>query len=333
MNATTESGFARGQHPSGPPSRGRNRIITGVLGTLIVASLVLAYQTRSRTETTEAVADSERIESVDGSTTVSPNEQDGTKSPGLSDGVAPDSALPVVGGATGGTAASVAPSSTLVVPSTTVSPATMPEATDPAAPITAATTTTVEPTTTTEAPTTTVEAPTTTVAPTTTLPPTTIKVPPVALVNGGFDRAVSLAAGGFTITTSIPGWVSQTGKFEVWDAEKGAVGAISGPNLLELNADSQGLIYQDFSTTPGSVIRWEFFHRGRSGAESLEFQMGSTQGSVTTLQVAKTGLKWKAYTGTYTVPEGQTTTRIIFRSLEPGGAGNLIDAVSVSLAP
>ena len=344
MNATTESGFAHAQSPSGPPSRTRNRLITGVLGVLIVASLTLAYQTRNRTATTEAGADNERIESVGGSTTMAPGEQDGAESSKVSEGLAQSSGLPVVGGGAVGTAAIVSPSSTLVVSSTSISDLTTTEAPNPVspttAPTTALTTTTVESTTTTEqettttteAPTTTTEAPIATVAPTVTLPPTTVRVPPVALVNGGFDRSVSLAAGAFTITSSIPGWTSQSGKFEVWDAEKGAVGAINGPNLLELNADSQGLIYQDFETTPGSVIRWEFFHRGRSGVESLELQMGSTGGLVTTEQLAKTGMKWQAYTGNYTVPEGQTTTRIIFRSLEPGGSGNLIDAVSVGVA-
>jgi hypothetical protein len=46
---------------------------------------------------------------------------------------------------------------------------------------------------------------------------------------------------------------------------------------------------------------------------------------------AETGTGWRIYEGTYTVPAGQTTTRIAFRALDDGWGGNLLDNVTVTL--
>lgn len=336
MSSKTEAAFSRDLHASPPKHSGRNAVITGVLGVSIVLSLVLAFQTRNQNETTLADGGTQRIESVGGKTTEPLASEQGTS--GNADaaaGLSKGTALPTVGTSTSlGLSPSVSSStvpgsSTLVISPSTIaetSTTTGPSSTAPQTTTTTAATTTTEEarTTTTVERTTTTEASATTVV---TLPPAR----PVSLVNGGFDEGVSLLQGDFVISPSIPGWVSQASEFEVWDSQKESVGAINGTNLLELNARVQGLIYQDFETTPGSTIRWEFFHRGREGTESLEMQLGSATGSLTTVQTARTDVQWRAYTGLYEVPAGQTKTRIVFRSLEPGGSGNFLDAISVAL--
>ncbi|MEL6983608.1 MAG: hypothetical protein AAFO29_14370 [Actinomycetota bacterium] len=200
-------------------------------------------------------------------------------------------------------------SSTTARPSTTVRPTTT------AAP------TTARPTTTTTRPTTTTTRPTTT----TTQPP-----PPVALSNGGFDRS-NVAAGAFQILSSIPGWTSSTGEFEIWGTGHNSVNAAAGSHLLELNANGPATLHQDFATTPGTTIRWQFSHRGRDGAETVELMIGAPGGRLTSVQTAATGRSWKRYQGTYTVPAGQTVTRLAIASRTPGRSGNLVDEFSVTL--
>lgn len=322
-----------------------------IVGILIVACVLLAYQTRDRSDEQASSGDSNRVESV-GSLTDEPL---GASEPGVDQTEGSD--RPTLGSpesapdpSTGAAPLEIPPESE---PPTTASsgtkpPTTTPPATDapateaPSTPVpntgapnskppTSETPATTEPRPTTEAPIT--AAPTTnppvTKAPTTT--PPAPPIPPVALVNGGFD-AIDVADGEFVILSGLAGWESSAGEFEIWDSTHNGVDAVGGASLLELNARGPGYLYQDFATTPGSVIRWEFFHRGRNGRESTEFGLGSARtGVVVPIITAATGQEWKRYTGTYVVPEGQTSTRLAFRSLQPGGSGNLIDSVSVSL--
>lgn len=196
-------------------------------------------------------------------------------------------------------------------------------------------TTTSEPTTTTQRttttePTTTTER-TTTTQRTTTTERTTTTVARVALVNGGFD-SVGVADGAYGVIDDarMNGWTSTSGQFEVWNNHR-SVSAVNGNSFLELNVNEPTVIHQDFSTTPGSTIRWSFYHRGRNGPESVAVRLGPTGGSMSLVTTAETDQEWRRYTGTYVIPEGQRTTRISLASLEPGSAGNLIDAVTVSL--
>ncbi len=166
----------------------------------------------------------------------------------------------------------------------------------------------------------------------TTAPQTTTTVPEISLANGGFE-ANNIAAGTYLLldNSQVPGWTSNSGVFEVWHRDKEGVGAADGSNLIELNATGPSTIHQDFATTPGSTIRWSFYHRGRAGKESMEVLLGSSRGSLTSVVTVKSGDRWNYYSGSYTVPDGQTSTRIAFTALEPGSVGNLLDAVAVSV--
>jgi hypothetical protein len=130
---------------------------------------------------------------------------------------------------------------------------------------------------------------------------------------------------------SIPGWVSSTGEVEVWASGHSSVEAAAGSHFVELNANRPSTLHQDFATTPGTTIQWQYSHRGRSGVETVELLLGPPGGQLTSVQVSATGRAWVRYQGTYQVPAGQTRTRIAIVSRTPGTVGNLVDQVSVRL--
>lgn len=317
--------------------------VTLILALLIIVSLLLAFVTRNQSGGDGGLGGDERIESIDTiPSAIQPRPQGVFDDPDVAGGGENDSTettdtpddrsdlLPDSGEPESTSATTAATSATTAAPSSTVTPPTAPSTSAPATTKVPATTQTTEAPTTTQAPTTTTTEPTTTTT-VTTRPPQTIAPPiEVSLVNGGFDAA-NISPGGYVIVGSIPGWVSQTGDFEIWHSDKADVGAVDGTYLLELNANGQGLIYQDFATTPGSTITWRFSHRGREGRESMELLLGSTNDSLESVRIVTTGTRWNRYNGSYVVPQGQTTTRLVFKSLESGGAANLLDAVRVNL--
>lgn len=154
-------------------------------------------------------------------------------------------------------------------------------------------------------------------------------------------------------------------QLEIWrnPTPVNGVSATEGVQLAELNANQFAGLYQDVSTVGGSIIRWRLSHRGRNGTESMKLLIGTTTGSTTytrsdstTISIpgtfspstgvsgtASSGLRngttqnsiednnstWGTWSGSYTVPSNQTTTRFLFISFNPssGGGGNLLDDV------
>ncbi len=173
---------------------------------------------------------------------------------------------------------------------------------------------------------------TTTIATTTTTVPPTTNIDPddVRLANGGFDDT-SVQPGTYQIVNNIPGWQSQSGEFEIWHKEyQDNIDSKDGDYFLELNANGQGLIYQDVETLPNSRIQWSLQHRGRNGRESVEILLGPPNGPYQSVDTLTSGTRrWREYDGTYVVPEGQTVTRFIIRSLVPGGSGNFLDEIRI----
>ncbi|MEM8707778.1 MAG: Ig-like domain-containing protein, partial [Actinomycetota bacterium] len=132
----------------------------------------------------------------------------------------------------------------------------------------------------------------------------------------------------------VPGWQADPGKMEFWNDGFLGADAVHGGQLAELNADNHGTIYQDIPTNAGEELTWSVWHRGRKGTDTIEVLVGPTadlDASLTSMGQFSTGKTFTQYTGTYTVPEGQSETRIVIRHVDAVGGkslGNLLDAVS-----
>ncbi|GEL92787.1 MucBP domain-containing protein [Enterococcus villorum] len=156
----------------------------------------------------------------------------------------------------------------------------------------------------------------------------------INIVNGDFESPV--IEGGypkFYSQEDFPGWktTASDGKIELQPNGFEDTTASSGKQWAELNANVPGALYQDIPTTPGSVIYWQISHRGRKGVDTAVVKFGAPGSSLETIETMKTGKEWKTYSGYYTVPEGQTTTRFQFEAVSTAtgdnSTGNLIDNV------
>ncbi|WMP19132.1 GEVED domain-containing protein [Thiothrix lacustris] len=121
---------------------------------------------------------------------------------------------------------------------------------------------------------------------------------------------------------------------ELWKSGFDGVPSYEGNQHAEINAYVYGNLYQDLQTTPGTVINYQFAHRGRSGVDTIDVLLGApgATSSVTGGSGFTTGnTAWKVYTGSYTVPAGQYITRFSFQALSSAGGvpsyGNFIDAI------
>ena len=156
----------------------------------------------------------------------------------------------------------------------------------------------------------------------------------------------------------LPGWhavpLTVTGLPNDYTAQvlrnsTGAAGSFKVPypdgnQCAELNAETNQRLYQDVATTPGTKIYWEFWHatriNGTTNYDELMFSLrpaGTPLATPTPDQIqcnARTrGIDgWKKYSGSYTVPPGQTNTEFGFAAISWGAsgsvsAGNDLDAI------
>ncbi|MEU4158021.1 hypothetical protein [Actinoplanes sp. NPDC026670] len=162
----------------------------------------------------------------------------------------------------------------------------------------------------------------------------------VSLTNGDFEQPV-ISTGSVSIMaqTLVPGWLTTaTDKMiELWRGYGGVTPA-SGSQHAELNANMVSTLYQDLDTIPGTILRWQLNHRGRTGTDTMAVIIGPPAGTLVQqgANIADPKTTWGSYTGTYTVPAGQTKTRFAFKSVSSASTdpsiGNFLDAVSFGSA-
>ncbi|WP_433249330.1 DUF7507 domain-containing protein [Streptosporangium sp. CA-135522] len=167
----------------------------------------------------------------------------------------------------------------------------------------------------------------------------------VALVNGSFERpAVVGGAVGFFPDASqngVPGWLTTATdhQIELWTGPPNPTNAVpaAGRQFAELNANQVSTLYQDHPTTPGAKLYWRLSHRGRLGVDTMSLDIGAPGAPVRQQVVSDGAGSWGSYTGTYTVPDGQTITRFSFHSISAAGGnpgiGNFLDDVFFGTAP
>ncbi|MEN9621019.1 MAG: hypothetical protein RL499_1212 [Actinomycetota bacterium] len=158
-----------------------------------------------------------------------------------------------------------------------------------------------------------------------------------SLVNGSFETPAIAANSWASLDEStIPGWETSAtdNKIELWRAPFGGVPVPAGSQFAEVNANQRSKLFQDFATTPGETIRWQLQHRGRTGVDVMEVRIGAPDAALALQSTLSTGQTWTTYSGTYTVPAGQTMTRLSFDSISSANGnptyGNFVDDVSVT---
>ncbi|PFV82859.1 hypothetical protein COL05_09155 [Bacillus sp. AFS059628] len=185
----------------------------------------------------------------------------------------------------------------------------------------------------------------------------------VALVNGSFEEPYYTSIpfhgpGYFTAPAgTVPGWKT-TDSYQVFEIfnknlmdqiKPGSIedqGGLKNPvahgqQFAELNSREAAQLYQDVQTTPGQTIYWRLAHKGRQGLDTMAVKIGSSIVSpkgLPTIQQITTGKdQWKYYTGTYTVPAGQTATRFGFEAISSASgynaAGNFLDDIFLGTEP
>ncbi|WP_415820377.1 immunoglobulin-like domain-containing protein, partial [Listeria booriae] len=152
----------------------------------------------------------------------------------------------------------------------------------------------------------------------------------ISLQNGSFEQPAVVYGGWNTFDQSqVPGWqtTASDGLIEIQNHNENR-DAADGEQYAELNAYEASALYQDIATTPGAKVRWQVSHRGRHTTDTATVEFGSP-GNLKLIDTMTTSVDaWKTYSGTYTIPAGQTTTRFQFEAV--GGDprnGNLLDNI------
>ena len=158
-----------------------------------------------------------------------------------------------------------------------------------------------------------------------------------AIVNGSFETPI-IPANTFrqVAASTVPGWstTATDNRIEIWRAPFQTVPVPDGAQFVEVNATQRSSLFQDFATTPGETVRWQLQHRGRTGVDTMQVSLGAPGSVLTAQSTLSTRQSWQTYSGPYTVPAGQTTTRLSLDSISSANGnasyGNFADAVSIT---
>jgi uncharacterized repeat protein (TIGR01451 family) len=167
----------------------------------------------------------------------------------------------------------------------------------------------------------------------------------VALANGSFEQpsvtGVEILPDSSQTQAAkrVPGWLTTASdhRIELWHSGFLGVPSADGLQFAELNANEVSTLYQDLPTTPGTKLYWRLYHRGRQGSDTMALDIGAPGTTSEQRRFTDGNTAWGFYTGTYTVPAGQTLTRFAFRSISAAGGnrgiGNFLDGIFFGTAP
>ncbi len=153
----------------------------------------------------------------------------------------------------------------------------------------------------------------------------------LSISNGGFETPLVTPGGNLiTLEDNVPGWETTATDDQIELLSSGFLGvpAYEGAQFAEINALQAATLFHDIATTPGDKINWSFAHRGRSGTDIIELFIGAPGSLVSQGTFSTPNTTWQVYSGTYTVPAGQTTTRFQYQAIGGGSDGNFLDAIS-----
>ena len=148
------------------------------------------------------------------------------------------------------------------------------------------------------------------------------------VLNGGFELPVIATSWEPVPDTNVPGWTSPDGVIEIWQSGFNGVPAISGGQFAEANANSPSGFAQNVCLLQGESVPWSFWHRGRSGVDSMIVELGGVE----VMRVGTDPSAWVQYTDTYIVPtSGPYEVR--FTPINTGSVGNFVDDLYFQLVP
>ncbi|MFM2213268.1 MAG: hypothetical protein RL427_531 [Bacteroidota bacterium] len=157
-------------------------------------------------------------------------------------------------------------------------------------------------------------------------------------VNGSFENTTPLVGPttwALIPTTNVVGWqTTPENVIEVWSTGFGGVPAAAGNQFVELNANVPGTLYQKFCLNgAGGTISWAIKHRGRSGTDVAAVKFGPTLATIATVATMTDGnTAWGSYSGTFSIPVGQTNIVLAFSAISSTGGlsyGNFIDDIQI----
>ena len=162
-------------------------------------------------------------------------------------------------------------------------------------------------------------------------------------INGSFETPV-IAPTSFSIlpTANVNGWQTSAEPFiEIWSSGFNGVPAAEGNQFAELNANVPGTLYQTFCLNgAGGTINWAIKHRGRAGTDTAFVKFGDTLANAIASSPIVTmtdgNSAWGSYSGTYTIPVGQTSIVLTFQAGPTASGnpsiGNFIDDVQINIS-
>lgn len=156
-----------------------------------------------------------------------------------------------------------------------------------------------------------------------------------SILNGGFEMPVINKNWSYVAVDEVYGWSTTTRHniIEIWTSGFQGIEAYEGIQFAELNAKNAGSNYQVISTTPGDILQWSFAHRGRASTtvpDVMQVEIGPEGGAFNYSEtMSDTKSAWGFYSGTYTVPAGQTETRFALAAVSTAtgniSVGNFVD--------
>ena len=158
------------------------------------------------------------------------------------------------------------------------------------------------------------------------------------LCNLDFEANQIVSPNNYIITdeSNVPCWstTATDSQIEVWGDEFLGINAYSGNQFIELNANVKATLFQNFKINSGALTEISFAHRGRSGDEIMEVEIGPVGGPYESLGQFTDGQSWGFYQIAYTFPNTTAVDYSIrFKSILPDSSmGNLLDNISVAFS-
>lgn len=156
-----------------------------------------------------------------------------------------------------------------------------------------------------------------------------------SILNGGFEIPVINKNWSYVAVDEVYGWntTSRHNIIEIWTSGFQGIEAYEGDQFAELNARTSASNYQVISTTPGDILYWSFAHRGRGSTtvpDVMQIEIGAEGEAYNHSEsMSDTKSAWGFYSGTYTVPAGQTETRFALAAVSTASGnisvGNFVD--------